>query len=84
MDMLGICNSFSCNNTKTEVPWIKFRSIGVIVLRIPIEQRRRPLDCPNCKHALMWIKENQKARSGTKFGRRTEKHVPNKHFDIYD
>jgi hypothetical protein len=81
MNLIGVCNSSLCNEMNYHRPHKQSKSIGSIKLTIPIEQRRRPLECPDCKHALMWIKETQKARAGTKFGVH-KKHVANREFTI--
>lgn len=81
MNLLGVCNSSVCNEMPYERPHLRSKSIGLIKLTIPEAQRRRPLECPDCRHALMWIKETQKARAGTKFGAH-KKHVANKEFTL--
>lgn len=81
MNLLGVCNSDICNEMSYHRPHMQSKSIGSVKLTIPAEQRRRPMECPECKHALMWIKETQKARAGTKFGGQ-KKHVANKEFTL--
>ena len=81
MNLLGVCNSDICNEMSYHRPHKQSKSIGSVKLTIPAEQRRRPIECPECKHALMWIKETQKARAGTKFGYK-KKHVVTREFTL--
>lgn len=81
MNILGICNSSICNDMSYHKPYMQSRSVGSVKLIVPAEQRRRPLECPDCRHALMWIKENQRTRAGSKFGG-FKKNVVNKEFSV--